>query len=163
MRFTSSSSTGLVTPSDRQLEALISLCESTDFSHRAEVLSLLTDAEAAARLGARIDVDEGGGTIRDLASTYRTRAAHLTQLEERGTLTDPSATGRRLPVTLAADVRKLSAALDAAGEQSVRIWSIRLADRTAFIIFVLLDDQVIAGAVKSVSEAPWEGLPSESS
>jgi hypothetical protein len=143
-----------VTPAKHQLDGLLRLCESSDFSHRADVLALLRDAEGAERLGARIDVNELAAS-RDLASTYRRRAEHLTRLEQSGTLTDPSPSGRRVPATLAADVRKLSALLTAAGEQPVEIWSILLADRTTYVVFVLVRDRLVAG-VKSVSEVPWD-------
>jgi hypothetical protein len=116
---------------------------------------LLRDAEGATRLGARIEVHEVAAGPQ-LARTYRVRAEHLTRLEQSGTLTDPSPSGRRLPATLAADVRSLEAVLTAAGDQPVEIWSIGLADRTDYIIFVLVRDHLIAGAAKSVSEAPWD-------
>jgi hypothetical protein len=144
-----------VTPATRQLEALLSLCESQDFPYRADVLALLSDAEGARRLGARIDVHEVAAGP-ELASTYRVRAEHLTRLEQSGALTDPSPSGRRLPATLAADVRSLSAVLTAAGDQPVEIWSICLADRTDYFIFVLVRDHLVAGVAKSVNEAPWD-------
>jgi hypothetical protein len=143
-----------VTPANRQLEALFSLCESSDFTHRADVLALLSDAEVASHVGARVEVHEVA-VGHDLASIYRVRAEHLTRLEQNGTLTDPSPSGRRLPATLAADVRCLSAVLTAASDQPIQIWTIDLADRTTYILFVLVRDHLLAGAVKSVSEAPW--------
>lgn len=149
-------------PSSRQLETLIRLCESSDASHREEILPLLTDPEVASGLGARIDVHDVASCT-DLAGTYRVRAQHLTRLEETGTLTDPSQSGRRLPATLAEDVRTLAARLTAAGDQPVQIWSINLADRTTFVIFVLVRDELIAGVVKSVTQVTPQRPPSSSS
>jgi hypothetical protein len=45
--------------------------------------------------------------------------------------------------------------LTGASDQPVQIWTIDLADRTTYILFVLVRDHLLAGAVKSVSEAPW--------
>ena len=47
-----------MTPTDHDLEALLSLCESSDFNHRTDVLALLRDVELASRLGARVNVHE---------------------------------------------------------------------------------------------------------
>jgi hypothetical protein len=142
-------------PSDDQLKALLELCRSSTIAHSEEVMPLLAEPAAAKRRGVRIELhapSPRAGALGHLQSTYRVRAAILSEKERLGTLCEPSPSGRILPSTLAADVRELSAAIDSAKEQPFAIWDIVLPDHVCFLIFVLMGDNRIAGCVKTIEE-----------
>jgi hypothetical protein len=136
---------GLVAPSAGQLKAFRDLFRSSSSAHSQEVLRALADPQT---VWAKLDVHEipaGCG----LQSTYRRRAEHLTAKERDGTLCLPRDNGDVAPPTLAADMRQLSAGLDAARDQPVQVWIVSLLDRTEYLIFVLMEDRRIAGVVKT--------------
>lgn len=145
-----------MTPSKEELIELRELCSSSAFAHSEEIVQILADTAANAQ------VLVSSVQLQSLRAIYRTRAEHLTNLEQRGELCAPSArSGRILPASLAEDVRHLSTGLDAARDQLVQIWHIERSDRTCYGLFVLMDEKRIVGACKSVSE-PHEGAATDS-
>ena len=85
-----------------------------------------------------------------LRRIYRIRAEHLASAP-------PSP---HYPSGLADDVRALANQLDEASDQRIQVWNTLLRTGTVYSVFVLMDDQGIAGCVKSadqriVDPSPW--------
>jgi hypothetical protein len=78
----------------------------------------------------------------DLRSTYRVRAELLASRQLPTTF----------PATLPIEVRALADALDAADDQSVRIWHLALPSGKVFVVFELVDARRIAGVIESADQ-----------
>lgn len=77
-----------------------------------------------------------------LRRIYRRRAKHLAE----------SPPSPFYPPSLAADVRALADRFDSARDQPVRIWDTALPSGTVYAAWELVDDQEIAGCVKSADQ-----------
>ena len=106
------------------------------------------DEVALVPLMRRNDLNESCITCHDmylddrLRGIYQVRAKHLAS--------EPPSP--YYPSGLADDVRALASQLDAAGDQSIQVWSTLLRSRTVYLVFELMDDQAIAGCVKSADQ-----------
>ncbi|MBL8608891.1 MAG: hypothetical protein JNL38_16315 [Myxococcales bacterium] len=127
-------------PSPEELRALVARLATAPFPHAAEVAALLEGGARCVTLECTRAPDLG-----DLRVTYQTRAAILAARD--------LPTG--YPPTLAADVRALADALDAAEDQPARIWSVGRATGEVFVVFELERDPRIVGVIKS-RKAPRE-------
>jgi hypothetical protein len=126
-----------MTPASEDIRLLVSRFRDVQFPHASEIMSLLEGTTA----GATIELYTGA-TLQELRSTYRVRAEILTSRELPPTF----------PPTLPAEVRALAAALDAADEQPIRIWSLALPSGKVFVVFELVEAQRIAGAIASADQ-----------
>jgi hypothetical protein len=126
-----------MTPTDDQVRAFLDRFGNVAFAHAREVIRVLRepDPSVTARLSE-------GASLPELRSTYRIRAEWLASTELPPTF----------PSTLPEEVRVLSAALDAAADQPIRIWSIALSDGTIYDVFELVSAGCIAGSIKSADQ-----------
>jgi hypothetical protein len=131
-------------PDDREratperIRAFLDRYEHTDFRHGEEFLGLLRrDDLDGSRIHARdAQLDEG------LRVIYRIRAKTTAQAPK----------SPFYPPGLADDVRDLSLQLDSARDQPLCSWSVELPSGIGYLLFELLDDQRVAGCVKSADQ-----------
>jgi hypothetical protein len=125
-----------MTPSSEDIRFFLSRFRGVPFPHAAEVMSLL-DGETAG-----ITILSTNASLQDLRSTYRVRAELLASRQLPTTF----------PATLPIEVRALADALDAADDQSVRIWHLALPSGKVFVVFELVDARRIAGVIESADQ-----------
>jgi hypothetical protein len=126
-----------MTPCSEDVRLFLNSFRGVPFPHAPEVISLLDGETAGVTI--RLSPDT---KLQELRSTYRVRAEILASRQLPTTF----------PATLPLEVRALADALDAAEEQSVRIWDLALPSGKVFVVFELVDAQQIAGVIESADQ-----------